>query len=487
MLLEGMELCPKGGDYFLILLNSNFSQLSSVSVGPYSRFGFNHPGPFVFYLYALLEPLWWWIENEFMRHSLSQFLINLSLLVVCVLGIPSSPHRSLVRMTFLVSILYLLLPARSGVLFDIWGPSSLVCPVLAFICCGAYCASGRLVYVLPWCFSAIFALSNHLSSAQIIFPCGVIALWTAGRSLGERGWLLNTKEKISMVLGAIIAAIGALPIILEALSHENFGNIGKIAAFFLKGREDSVSSMQALEYVSSFFAAPLRPLGIPSYAIALLVLAFPWWERSASLWIRTLRLTLLVSFVCAFMGALSIPGKMYQYLMMYMFSIAGIAWFLFLRALAILLDEKIPRIHFSPPLIKSVSLALLIGGLICGYAHLPLFKHSCGTKYESVVSALQPSQDTLIEFELKDLKLWGALAGMMYHLTEQQYPACVPELWSFMFGSRFTCAQVARERSELKKKRIFDLYLPVQLPHPPAHAIVGRGFTVVERYEDFKS
>lgn len=182
-----------------MLLQNRIDKEGFLLVGHYSRWGFNHPGPFWFYYNAVAE----WLLNGFhlSRPQIWQignvFLMILLFFFSCV----SLSNFFYKRFNLLYGIVVLTLAVGfvGGVLVSLWMPHRLVVPFLAFLVCLLQLHEGRLNY-LP----LAVALACMLIHGYATMP--VFTLPFIGFAFGIGCSKLNKENRWRMILYPLLIA-----------------------------------------------------------------------------------------------------------------------------------------------------------------------------------------------------------------------------------------------------------------------------------------
>ena len=77
--------CPGSGDIALTALQVEAAKELNAFTGPYCRYGFQHPGPAQFYLYALGHKLLFFLEEGRARTLTAQLILNIALYLIAFL------------------------------------------------------------------------------------------------------------------------------------------------------------------------------------------------------------------------------------------------------------------------------------------------------------------------------------------------------------------------------------------------------------------
>jgi hypothetical protein len=198
-------------------------------VGPYSRFEFNHPGPFYFYL---LAPLYWITHYNTSSLTVTVIVMNALLLIGMLIIIGRCTNRwTYVWFAFLLSQYVHYLGSK---LQAIWNPYVTILPFLFSIWCFAAVAAGRLGYLPLAILTSSFVIQTHLGYSLTIVTIGISsgALFAVPRLRHVLGMHTTRSNalKITIVCTIVFTVLWILPVI-EQLS-ESPGNFSRIITFF---------------------------------------------------------------------------------------------------------------------------------------------------------------------------------------------------------------------------------------------------------------
>jgi hypothetical protein len=169
-----------GGDDAFIELGVRAALRHVPTVGPYSRFGWHHPGPLMFELFAPLYA----VSGD---RSRALFLDSWLLAAACALGVVAIVRRFAGEAAaLLVAALVAGWSMAIGFdrLIDPWNPSVLALPVLlTLVAAAAAAGSGSLGALLVAAMAGSFAAQTHLGTVPVVVAALVLG---AGGSVVTR-------------------------------------------------------------------------------------------------------------------------------------------------------------------------------------------------------------------------------------------------------------------------------------------------------------
>jgi hypothetical protein len=213
--------------------------------GNHSRWGFYHPGPAFWYLYAVGEYLfhdWLGVSSPHAAHLLIGIIFQVTCAVTAVIYL--AQKTSLTVVPIAIALLYLHWNSMLGVPNSIWPPHVLFGPFLLLIAFGTGVASGDVKFLPIVIFACGMLLHGHVAQPLFVIPLGCLMLISVVRG-GEY-------KKAHLAISTLILALFVLPIIVDA----SRGSAGNIAAIFhhIKAHAGQRHSLpQGIGYFLSFF------------------------------------------------------------------------------------------------------------------------------------------------------------------------------------------------------------------------------------------
>lgn len=217
-------------------------------VGPYSRFGWHHPGPLYFYLAAPFYALSG-------RHAAALYAtataINVASLTTMVWVMARSARWHVTTMVVGACVLFAWRLPRF--LASPWNAHVAVLPTLAFLVIAAAVASGRVRLLAGMVLFGSFAAQTHAGFVPVVAAVSALAVVAAVVGYG-RG---DSSPWAALNAAAWLGAVLWIVPVSEALSHGG-GNIAALGRFFITNRGPGHSIGEAIAYGSHGLAALLR-------------------------------------------------------------------------------------------------------------------------------------------------------------------------------------------------------------------------------------
>ena len=228
-------------DFALAELHTELAARGDLRVGPYSRMGWNHPGPLLAYIQAPF-----YVAGG--RNAVSMFavaiVINLSalgLIAWCAWRSESSWMA-----VALVAACLLFAWRAPRVLASPWSGHIGVLPAMAALVLAAGVASGRARLFPPAIAAGSFAVQTHLALAPMIAAVCAIAAVAAWRA----------HPRIVAVAGLVWIALWSPPL-LDAALHRG-GNLAALWRFFVSQAGEGHSFAESLRAWSAGLAGVWR-------------------------------------------------------------------------------------------------------------------------------------------------------------------------------------------------------------------------------------
>jgi hypothetical protein len=216
------------GDIALIEAYTIHATNGELLLGPYSRFGWNHPGPLYFYWQA---PFYVMSGYRSAGLSAGALVMNLSALGILIwVCLRSASQGFLAVAMSAASVLFAVLVQE--MLASQWNPHVLVVPTLAIVVVAAAVAVGRTGWLPVLAALASFVVQTHLGLGPAVVALG----GAATAAVAVRAYLLRSSDaapRLWPILNGtlwLLLLLWLLPIAQE-LSQPN-GNLSQLWTFF---------------------------------------------------------------------------------------------------------------------------------------------------------------------------------------------------------------------------------------------------------------
>jgi hypothetical protein len=205
-------------------------------LGPYSRFGWHHPGPLYFYLQA---PLYAASNREGASLFVGAVAINLTALAILLWTIVRQARPALAVVVGVACLAFALRAPR--LLASPWTPHVTILPALACLALAAAVASGRTRLLAATALVASFVVQTDLA---FVPPLAIVCVLTMGAVLRRA-----VREKVAPVRELVLASCASAavwaPPMVDAVRHRG-GNLVALARFFTRPDAPLHSMREAL-------------------------------------------------------------------------------------------------------------------------------------------------------------------------------------------------------------------------------------------------
>jgi hypothetical protein len=247
------------GDEAVIQIYTLQALRGALVQGPYSQYGWHHPGPLYFYL---LIPTYLLSGERAIGLTLGALAINATALTLVWWVARRHTNRAVAGiLTVAVAMFTWRAKELAG---SIWNPHIIVLPLAALLVAGAGAGSGDRAAIVIAVALASFLMQTHASMVPICLAVLVIAATAALRRDDAR----RTSGRRWMALAAIAGVAAWLPAALEAL-HSHGHNIAALWEFFRQGNETGHSLRASFAAWASVLTASTRA-----------TVAIPWGARA---------------------------------------------------------------------------------------------------------------------------------------------------------------------------------------------------------------
>lgn len=230
--------------------------------GPYSRWGWHHPGPLMFYVLSLF-----YTASHAHALAINAGAVAINLMAVTVILWALARHASATLAVAVTASLALFLWRLPPLLVSAWNPHLVLLPLAALIVAASITAAGRLSLLPMTIVMASFVSQTHIAllpCAAVVTACALVAGMITGRTTSTAtGAAADTWMRgrwfwlgVSVLIGFLLW----LPPIVEQVTSAD-GNLSKILRFFLTPdpADPSAPFSQALRVWAAAILAPLAP------------------------------------------------------------------------------------------------------------------------------------------------------------------------------------------------------------------------------------
>jgi hypothetical protein len=318
---------PAGDWAILELRVTDVGNAHTPLVGPYSRFGWNHPGPLLFWVLAVPYRL---LGGSPTALLLGAAAINAGAVTGMLVFAWRHGRMALLAPTA-VAMAIVVHSIGGELLRNPWNPWVTVLPFGLLVLAAWAATEGDTPALYVTVLVGAFEAQSHIGFAA------VVVVLTAGAGAG---WWWRRRESRPLVVAALILLACWAPVVLDALTGQ--GNVGDILSFFAGGAE-SAGPSDAFGLVARELAwggpwrGALEPItadgSVEGSAVSTLITPVAAMAASALVaWFAGARQAVrLQAFVAAttVVGIVSvsrISGSRYDYLVRWLWPLAGLWW-----------------------------------------------------------------------------------------------------------------------------------------------------------------
>lgn len=422
-----LSACERGGDFSLLLLNVERATHFEALLGPYSRYKVAHPGPVVFYWYAVFEYFLHRLATPMGSAMVAQIVLNgIFAVAACVVLVRYSgrPYSGVLVFALALGMFF---ATKVPFLHYIWNPAVLLFPCVALLISAAVLFCHRSWAILLFVISALVMGHHHVAGSMFVVVMSIVTIFAVVR----RGGLAELRSTPYLV-SYVTAAIGMCPIIIEAFSGNRFGNVGRIWRHALRERE-SMPLAESLEFLSTLLS-PVAFGGWINCGVVCIIFTLPWVAKLSS-FEKALRVILLLSLGLGFFIVRGLHELTYDYLVWFLLAVAALQLWLVITILLRWLRIPDP----VPAVVTGIVITISVLRVLPQPASLGGVCEPSGAETAAWASVHAPHG---VRLELVGRDAWGAGAAIVNNFVRTKLPICVEKGWGFMFGRELTCNEV---------------------------------------------
>jgi hypothetical protein len=228
--------------------------------GNYSRFGFNHPGPAFFYVYAageyILHDWLGVVPTPHNAHSLASLVVQVGFFALALalldIWIGSGAFLALALLGGLWHF-----SLAKGSFTSVWPPHVLLMPFLCFLTAACSVAAGRVRDLAIMVVAGGMLFHGHVAQPLFVGGLGLatgVIYWrshvTAGTWIGWKPWARAHRGLLQFC--AVWTGLILLPLLVDLLRYGGESNLVTIIRRFLVNTQDGKSVLQSVLYFLSF-------------------------------------------------------------------------------------------------------------------------------------------------------------------------------------------------------------------------------------------
>lgn len=422
-----------------MLLGNTIRDHGLLLTGHYSRFQFNHPGPFFFYWNDLFERLLGWTGLSRFQTWMWGGIVLSTLFVSLAAGLLSVVFFGRLALAGAATFAVVTIATLQLDLVSLWMPARIVAPYLGFLVSLLLLVQGRLACLPIAVLLASIAVHGYVSMVPFTLPFLAVAF-----VLGLRRERTPGDENLLGILAAsgAIAAAFAAPIVLDGLIDRP-SNLSAILA-----ARKSLAGMGKPPWAEVMtFASDVLARKFSTYCLiaVLLVAATPLLFRFDDRYAKTLGavagllLALTVGMVLYFK---SIPGPHFFFVaQFYQASVpliigASLAAMFFVKGAR---EENKPRFAGRlPAAVPFATLALAL--IVLVWPVRAMDTPNDNPDIREFVRAAVAAQSGPIALDYAEHGMWPFIAGLLLEFDRARVPACTT--WkdmAFLYTAKEIC------------------------------------------------
>ncbi|MBN1434796.1 hypothetical protein JW921_08555 [Candidatus Fermentibacterales bacterium] len=343
VLAHGVPDLPSSGDAALLELSTRNVFSRWILLGPYSRFGFFHPGPIYF---QLRYPIYAVLGQSSSSFLLGTVLIQMLCLFFAWKSVRSSGARAVAPL-FLASAALYLLTTDKCVWLSEWNPLIVILPFMLLVVAMAGAVSGRLACLAAAVVAGSFATQTHIavfpSIAAILLLSIAIAAWPRLVGSARR---ISLRPKPILISLLLLLVLWAAPAYQQLFPGDAEGNMTRIVQYFRESEPQADSRRSFALWQSTMTNLELGWLrdgpAVRSVAIGLrlvlLLAAFVLLRRRGDHpFLASLSLFCLMLHAVSWLSVTQIRGRLEDYLVLWAGVVPLLSLFVILAALVVVL------------------------------------------------------------------------------------------------------------------------------------------------------
>jgi hypothetical protein len=435
-------------------------------VGPYSRFGWSHPGPFMFYALALPYRV---TAAQVDGLLVGALLINAAAfsIITYVLFRRGGITLAALGIAFFGFAIW---SVGASFLWYPWNPTVALLPFAATLVLtwAVSCGSARAIPVLAA--AASFLVQTHVEYTPLVagfIACAVVGFWRSrGSSVDPRHEHQSTSLRCVLLATAAVVVVAWIPSLVDAAIHgggnlrdlirfglDSHSSLGLSSAVKIMGLELSLRApwLGFHEPLSALFQGGVAPQGFP-LPVGLFVLLIATAVAGSRHDREALRLCLivLVSIGLATLSVANIVGTPYPYLIYFLRVLAAATWLAatwsLLHALQARLATNAERLWSR--VVPAISVAAAAGATVAltwsavsagiGPSEDSASSEALARLMPTVLRTVEHRRGAVLVDAPSTFGGTGFRSGLMFQLEQHGITAQARRTDAFMYGSHYT-------------------------------------------------
>ena len=415
-----------------------------LELGPYSRYGWSHPGPLSFYWAAPFYRLAGHQVGGLVSAAVAANLLWITLILTAL-----RRARGVVAAWVGVTVVFVFV-AIVGIhwIREPWTPFQIVLPIAALAVLGAAAWSGERWALPAAVFAASWATQTHVGTIPVVAAIIAVTLlpacWTHRRQFSD--WLATIWSSL------VLAFVLWFPPIIEQVTHSP-GNLGRIIEFF-RSNNDPGQALGAVGRImvpqltllstnlggdvganmASFSTVSVVAWVVTGLVVAALVVVVMRAARSGDHFLMGCSLAALIGALASIVAAQSASGELMPYFTSFAMGVGIVVWL----AIGLAIVEPLQRgARLALPLVAAGALVLAIvaaqsHSFSGGDVHPDMARITAST-----VRDIGPPHHGTVLLDLGAGAPWPQAAGLASGLARRGYRVRVPAKWTYIFGREY--------------------------------------------------
>lgn len=448
------------GDQATVELSTREAEHFSRTLGPYSRYGWNHPGPLWFYALAVPYRL---LGNDSLALALGVLLLQAGFAVLLVLAADRWLGRT-AGVATLAGVVLLYVGQGGDVMRAVWNPYALLLPTVLLLVLAAVAAgTGSPRALAAGALTASFLVQTHVGT---VVPVAALVV-TAGPAWAvvwwRRGHRVTRAEGYGTALLAGLTVLAWVPPVVQQL-RPGTGNMTLMLDFARQPRgshsfSEAVAGLggqllvvPSAGHLPADAITPTSPSGRETAAVILLLvgcLLLAWVAARLRRWVSfALALLVAVTALASILSIAQIDGPIYSYLIVWqsvlpIALLAGVAglvpeWSAVSRRLA---SRAGPRRSAAFAVPATALAAVVLVAAVTGSALYVAHRSPPLTSPAGVPAAVALTLPDLpkpsagpVRLRIGSSDAWPTASGLLLALEQRGWDGTVTSDWSYVFG-----------------------------------------------------
>jgi hypothetical protein len=415
--------------------------------GNYSRWGFNHPGPFFFYVYSCGEYLFLKVLHVVSSPDQAHVLAGIILQSLCF-GWAAGELRRIIGLLAVASFLVVaawVAPHTGAALSSVWAPDVLLGPYFALLIGCISLSAGNFRALAMVVLMVCVLCHGHIAQPLTTLPMLAISLFLCFRLLQKNGISILdvvASERRLVLSVVLVVVIFLIPLfidlfrcpncnakkIIDYIHQENvapgWGQVFNYVSgyFFFDHHPEWISGRQSISMLTGRVAAMVAIVGLGLLLPRMLRKQF---SRAHYLALRVMGLFVFCALVFSLAWAKRITGPLYEFNAFFVYSIV-------LAAYLSVLASVVVAVRSNSAIVGGV-LALVLALAYPALARPASVMSGQTAVLDPVENLKDPPFIALLSQQSN--RDWPVMATLALWLSRSGYAFGVSDNWTFMFGT----------------------------------------------------